>query len=71
MSQFFPLIRDRLCQIATQAATAAQALGDARGIDLDSRNVAELLQELDGVAARVGGIVERLSCAMDPQRIAE
>jgi hypothetical protein len=29
-----------------------------------------VLLELDGVAARVGGIVERLLDAMDPARIA-
>jgi len=33
-------------------------------------SLAEILQKLDGVAARVGGIVERLSGAMDPARIA-
>jgi hypothetical protein len=70
MSQFIPLIRSRLLEIATQAATAADALHDAEVEGLDSRTLAEVLQELDGVAARAGGIVERLSGAMDPARIA-
>ena len=39
-------------------------------LDLGPRTLADVLLELDGVAARVGGIVERLSGAMDPARIA-
>jgi hypothetical protein len=32
--------------------------------------LAEVLLDLDGVTARVGGIVERLSGAMDPGKLA-
>jgi hypothetical protein len=70
MSPFIPLIRSRLHEIATQAATAADTLGVAEALDLTAHTLADVLLELDGVAARVGGIVERLSGAMDPARIA-
>ena len=43
---------------------------DADPLDLTPHTLAEMLQELDGVAACVGGIVERLAGAMDPARIA-
>jgi hypothetical protein len=69
MSQFLPLIRGRLHEVAEQAAAAADALGDADVLDLTPHQVADVLQDLDGVAARVGGIVERLSGAMDPARL--
>jgi hypothetical protein len=70
MSAFISLIRSRLIDIATEAATAADALVDAGALDLDSHTLADVLLELDGVAARVGGIVERFSDAMDPAKIA-
>jgi hypothetical protein len=69
ISQLLPLIRDRLDKIAVQAATAAEALDDADCIDLDSRQLADLMWELDSLAARVSAIVERLSGAMDPARL--
>jgi hypothetical protein len=67
---FLDLIRSRLVEIATLAATDADALADAEALDLTPHLLANLLLELDGVAARVSGIVERLSGAMDPARIA-
>jgi hypothetical protein len=69
MSQFLPLIRSRLHAIAEQAAAAADALGDGEAIDLDNRQLALLLQDLDGVAARVGAVCDRLAGAMDPGRL--
>jgi hypothetical protein len=47
-----------------------EALEAAHAIDLPSRHLAELLQVLDGLEARLGGGVERLAGALDPQRIA-
>jgi hypothetical protein len=63
------MIRQRLTAIAEQAAAAADALGDGEAIELDSRQLAELLQDVDGVAARVGGICDRLAGAMDPGQL--
>jgi hypothetical protein len=71
MSQFLPLIRDCLSSIGAQAATAAEALDqDGDAISLDSRYYAELLRDLDGAAARIGAICDRLAASMDPGRIA-
>jgi hypothetical protein len=64
MSQFLPLIRDRLSSIAAQAATAGEALDqDGDAISLDSCHFAELLRDLDGAAARIGAICERLAAS--------
>jgi hypothetical protein len=70
MSQFIPAIRHQLTAIATTAATAADALADGDCLDLDPYALADLLLTLDGVAARVGGICDRLAGALDPARIA-
>jgi hypothetical protein len=65
-----PLLHDRLEQIATHAATAAEALDhDAQALDLHTRDFVEMLASLDGMAARLHGIVERLAGALDPGRI--
>jgi hypothetical protein len=70
-SPFLPLLRDRLQQIATHAATAAEALDhDAAALDLHTRDLVEMLGMLNGMVARLSGIVERLAVAMDPGRIA-
>jgi hypothetical protein len=70
MSQFLPLIRDRLSSIAAQAATAAEALDqDGDAISLDSRHYAELLLTLDCAGAKITYVVERLGSALDPARI--
>jgi hypothetical protein len=69
MSQFVPSIRDRLEQIAAQAATAAEALADSAAIDLDTRRYAELLFALDCAAGKVASVVECLGSAMDPGRL--
>jgi hypothetical protein len=52
MSQFLPLIRDRLSVIATTTATAADALADGEALDLDAHTLAELLLTLDGQDAQ-------------------
>jgi hypothetical protein len=69
-SQLIPAIRERLLSIATQAATAADALADAEAIDLDPHALADMLLRLDSVAARVSGICDRLAGALGPARIA-
>jgi hypothetical protein len=70
MSQFLPLLRGRLSQIARTAATAAKALHDTDTLDLPGAHLAGLLREMDGVAAGVGGITDRLANAIEPARIA-
>jgi hypothetical protein len=71
MSQFLPLIRARLSAIATQAATAAEAIeADGDALDLLPRQLAELLFELDCAGAKITYVVERLGSALDPARIA-
>jgi hypothetical protein len=70
MSQFLPLIRARLSAIATHATTAAEALDfDGDALDLPPRQLAELLFELQGAAARIGAICDRLAASMDPARL--
>jgi hypothetical protein len=70
-SQFLPLLRSRLTSIAEQAAAAAEALSPdtASAIELSPRQLADLLQVLDGLAVRVGAVCDRLAGAMDPARI--
>jgi hypothetical protein len=70
MSAYINIIRSRLSAIAAAAATASEALEDGDALDLCTRQLVEVLFVLDGMEARLTGVVERLAGALDPQRIA-
>jgi hypothetical protein len=60
MSAYVDLIRSRLSSISASAAAAAEALEDGNALDLCTRQLVEVLFVLDGMEARLSGVVDRL-----------
>jgi hypothetical protein len=71
MSQFLPLIRSRLLSIAEDAAAAVEALEDAEAVEVDARQLADVLQVLECAGTKVTSACERLAGALDPARLVE